>query len=98
MPNLKDERADLKAKAGAILDGAKAMSRELTDEETAKVESIFEDIKSLDEQIEKATKSDDLFKRFEALLMTRRLLWSSRAATSLRRPLVSTSSSTRASA
>src|SRR5690625_5551631 len=67
MPNLKDERADLKAKAGAILDGAKAMSRELTDEETAKVESIFEDIKSLDEQIEKATKSDDLFKRFEGL-------------------------------
>src|SRR5699024_3220687 len=67
MPNLSDERADLKAKAGAILDGAKAMSRELTDEETAKVESIFEDIKSLDERIEKATKSDDLFKRFEGL-------------------------------
>ena len=67
MPNLSDERAALKAKAGAILDSAKAMERELTEEETAKVESIFEDIKSLDERIAKATKSDDLFKAFEGL-------------------------------
>lgn len=65
--DLKAERAALKAKAGAILDSAKAMERELTEEETAKVESIFEDIKSLDERIAKATKSDDLFKAFEGL-------------------------------
>lgn len=58
--NLKEKRAAALKAAQAIIDGAKALARDMTDEETSALESHVAEVKSLDESIARAEKTAGL--------------------------------------
>ena len=62
---LKEQRAAAMKAAADIIEKAKADGRDLTAEEIETVEAKHAEVKSLDEQIEKAKKSADLMRQFE---------------------------------
>lgn len=65
--NLKQQRAAALKAAQDIAEAAKAAGRDLTDDEQTQVEAHLTEVKSLDEQIERAAKSDALVSRLTSI-------------------------------
>lgn len=60
--NLKEKRAAAYKAAQALIETAKSDNRELTDEESTKLQELVDEVKSLDAQIERAEQDEQLFK------------------------------------